>query len=203
MGIGTLGQAGKPVAGTAVELTAAPSRVTDDIVATMSELPLWQIDHAKSYIHFSGDQAGALFEGEWLSWSAELRFSSSNLKSSFFDVIVNTAEVNTNDKDRDDVLSDPEWFDPRQFPEAYYRAATFSANDDGSYNANGNLVVKGVSAPVILKFTVEEQDDQGVLVGHAEFLRLDLGIGVGEWEDTSWVENEVSVDVRVEATLPP
>ena len=203
LGVGTLGQSGKPVAATTVATPDAQSPLFDDVVTTVSELPLWQIDHAKSYIHFSGDQAGAVFEGEWLSWSAELRFSPSDLASGFFDVTVNTAEVNTNDKDRDDVLSDPEWFDPRQFPEAYYRAALFSANDDGSYNANGNLVVKGVSAPVVLQFTIEAQDNRRVLVGHAEFLRLDLAIGVGEWEDTSWVENEVSVDVRVEATLPP
>lgn len=201
LGIGVLAQSGKPIAN-AIDATPVNSTAAVELpVNHLSVLPVWQIDHANSFIHFSGDQAGAKFDGEWLSWSAELRFSSSDLPSSFFDVIVNTAEVNTNDEERDDVLSDPEWFDPRQYPEAYYRAASFSANSDGSYSANGNLVVKGVSAPVVLQFTIEEKDEQRILVGHAEFLRLDLGIGVGEWEDTTWVENEVSVDVRVEASL--
>ena len=202
LGVGVLGQAGKR-SGDADNTTTAstPATAVQSQSATISELPVWQIDYAKSYIHFTGDQAGAIFKGEWLSWSAELRFSADDLDSGLFDVTVNTAEVNTNDKDRDDVLSDPEWFDPRQYPQAYYRAASFSKNGDGSYNALGNLVVKGQSAPVVLKFTVEENDEQRVLLGHAEFLRLDLGIGVGEWEDTTWVENEVRVDVRVEASL--
>lgn len=203
LGVGVLGQAGKGSINAAGKTsTTTPATAAQSQVDKASELPVWQIDYANSYIHFTGDQAGAIFEGEWLSWSAELRFSSDDLASGFFDVTVNTAEVNTNDKDRDDVLSDPEWFDPRQHPEAYYRAASFSKNDDGSYNAHGNLVVKGQSAPVVLTFTVEENGGQRFLLGHAEFLRLDLGIGVGEWEDTTWVENEVRVDVRVEASLP-
>ncbi|MGI9271914.1 MAG: cytochrome b/b6 domain-containing protein [Woeseiaceae bacterium] len=201
LGIGVLAQSGKPVASADNVAPLKPAATIEQPSSRLTELPLWQIDFANSFIRFTGDQAGAKFDGEWLSWSAEMRFSSNDLPSGFFDVIVNTAEVNTNDQERDDVLSDPEWFDTRQYPEAYYRAASFSANSDGSYNANGNLVVKGVSAPVVLTFTIEEQDDQRILVGHAEFLRLDLGIGVGEWEDTSWVENEVSVDVRVEASL--
>ena len=201
LGIGVLAQAGKRGASTSQETVPIATSDVEEISATESDLPLWQIDYENSYIHFSGDQAGALFDGEWLAWTAELQFSATPTVSGVFDVTVNTAEVNTNDKDRDDVLSDPEWFDVRAFPAAYYQAYSFTTNADGSYAALGQLIVKGVAAPVVLNFTVEEQGDSRTLIGHAEFLRLDLGIGVGEWEDTSWVENEVRVDVRVEATL--
>jgi len=202
LGLAVLGQSGKQNADSNQDAVVATSATApDDGVMAASDLPLWQINYENSYIHFSGDQAGAKFDGEWLSWSAALQFSSTAVANSVFDVTVNTAEVNTNDKDRDDVLSDPEWFDPRSFPEAYYRASTFSKNEDGSFAAQGQLVVKGVASPVVLNFTVEEQGDSRTLIGYAEFLRLDLGIGIGEWEDTSWVENEVRVDVRVEATL--
>ncbi len=202
LGIAVLGQSGKQNAGSGQgAVVATTATAPDDGTMATSDLHLWQIDYENSYIHFTGDQAGAKFDGEWLSWNAALQFSSEAIGNSVFDVTVNTAEVNTNDKDRDDVLSDPEWFDPRSFPEAYYRASSFSENEDGSFVAHGQLVVKGVTAPVVLNFTVEQQGDSRTLIGHAEFLRLDLAIGVGEWEDTSWVENEVRVDVRVEATL--
>lgn len=200
LGIAVLGQSGKQNAGAGKDVAVATT-TPDDAPMVASDLPVWQINYENSYIHFSGDQAGAIFAGEWLSWSASLQFSSTAVANSAFDVTVNTAEVNTDDKDRDDVLSDPEWFDPRSFPEAYYRASTFSKNEDGSFSAYGQLIVKGVAAPVVLNFTVEQQGGSRTLIGHAEFLRLDLGIGVGEWEDTSWVENEVRIDVRVEATL--
>ena len=202
LGIAVLGQSGKQSADSNQDavVTTATTVLDDGAIAT-SDLPLWQINYENSYIHFTGDQAGAMFDGEWLSWSAALQFSTTAVANSVFNVTVNTAEVNTNDKDRDDVLSDPEWFDPRSFPEAYYRASTFSENKDGSFAAQGQLVVKGVASPVVLNFTVEQSGDSRTLIGYAEFLRLDLGIGVGEWEDTSWVENEVRIDVRVEATL--
>ncbi len=201
VGIGVLAQAGKRGVSTSQETAPIAASVVEEISVTESDLPLWQINYENSYIHFSGDQAGALFDGEWLAWTAELQFSTAPTASGAFNVTVNTAEVNTNDKDRDDVLSDPEWFDARAFPAAYYQAYSFTTNDDGSYAAQGQLIVKGVAAPVVLNFTVEQQSESRTLIGHAEFLRLDLGIGVGEWEDTSWVENEVRVDVRVEATL--
>jgi cytochrome b561/polyisoprenoid-binding protein YceI len=202
LGIAVLGQSGKQNADSGQDtVVATTTTAPDDGIIATSELPVWQINYENSFIHFSGDQAGAKFDGEWLSWNAALQFSSAAIANSVFDVTVNTAGVNTNDKDRDDVLSDPEWFDPRSFPEAYYRASSFSQNEDGSFAAQGQLIVKGVAAPVVLNFTVEQQGDSRTLIGHAEFLRLDLAIGVGEWEDTSWVENEVRVDVRVEATL--
>ena len=202
LGIAVLGQSGKQNTGSGENAVVATTATTpDDGIIATSELPVWQIDYENSYIHFTGDQAGAKFDGEWLSWNAALQFSAEAIGNSVFEVTVNTAEVNTNDKDRDDVLSDPEWFDPRSFPEAYYRASSFSQNEDGSFAAHGQLIVKGVASPVVLTFTVDKQNNQIILVGHAEFLRLDLAIGVGEWEDTSWVENEVRVDVRVEASL--
>ena len=201
LGIGVLAQAGKRDVSTSLEIPSTATSVVEEISGAESDLPLWQINYENSYIHFSGDQAGAKFDGEWSAWIAELQFSPEPTASGVFNVTINTTEVNTNDKDRDDVLSDPEWFDSRAFPTAYYQAYSFTTNDDGSYAAQGQLIVKGLASPVVLNFTVEQQGDSRTLVGYAEFLRLDLAIGVGEWEDTSWVENEVRVDVRVEATL--
>jgi cytochrome b561 len=202
LGVGILGQAGKRSTDPTQETPAAVVPVAEDAAVVVSALPVWQIDYENSYILFVGDQAGAEFEGQWLSWSAELQFSPAGVANGKFNVTVNTAEVNTDDKDRDDVLSDPEWFDSYEYPQAYYRATSFDSNDDGSFSANGDLIIKGVSLPVVLTFTVEQDGNQQVLIGHAEFLRLDLGLGVGEWEDTEWVSNEVRVDVRVEAVLP-
>ena len=202
LGIAMLGQSGKqnvsPSHDTAV---ATATTVVDDGVMAESKLPIWQIDYVNSYIHFVGSQAGADFDGEWLSWNAALQFSSASTANGLFNVTVNTAEVNTNDQERDDVISDPEWFDTRAFPSAFYRASSFVENADGSFDAQGQLIIKGVASPVVLRFTVDEQDDQRILIGHAEFKRLDLGVGVGEWEDTSWVDDEVRVNVRIQATL--
>ena len=97
---------------------------------------------------------------------------------------------------------DPEWFDVENHPEAFYRATDFVATQDDRYIANGQLIIKGFAAPVPLTFTVGADGDQRILSGSANLLRLDVGVGTGEWEDTTWVSNEVTVDVRVDARVP-
>lgn len=167
--------------------------------AIRSEPAAWQIDYEDSYIRFTGDQAGAGFEGTWTDWSAEIRFSADALDNSQFDVRIDTAQVETNDDDRDSTLADPEWFDPDNYPYAHYRATRFLANGDGSFTAQGVLTIKDVTQPVELRFTVAMDEGQRVLTGNAKLLRLEFGVGTGEWEDTTWIGDEVTVDVRVSA----
>jgi cytochrome b561 len=181
--------------------TLAPVEVVVEPVLPPADLSTWRIDHADSYIQFTGDQAGAEFDGVWPSWSAQLRFAGDRLEDSSFDVSIRTAEVSTGDVDRDTTLADPEWFDVANFPEAHYRASRFTQLADGSFAANGELIIKGVATPVLLNFSVAANGDERVLAGSAELLRLELGLGTGEWEDTTWVGNEVRVNVRVHASV--
>lgn len=170
-------------------------------VVVASDLPSWNIDYGASTIRFFGDQAGAEFEGVWERWSANLQFDADDLEGSAFDVTVDTASGNTQDADRDSTLTDPEWFDTMNFPEAYFRADTFSRGDDG-FVADGQLIIKGAAAPAQLVFTVEENGASRLLNGTARLNRLEHGVGTGEWEDTEWVGADVRVEVHVEATVP-
>jgi len=199
LGATWLGGAGKS---TSSAPTATPAEPAADYAAPAitSELPVWQIDYAASYIKFVGDQAGAEFEGTWESWSGDLQFSSDQLERSVFDVTVDATSAETQDDDRDVTLADPEWFDSMNFPEAYFRASNFSASD-GGYIANGQLIIKNVASPVILAFTVVADGNSRVLNGTAQLDRLALGVGTGEWEDTDWVGKDVTLQVHVEATI--
>ena len=172
-----------------------------ELLVAASSLPRWQIDAENSHIRFTGDQAGAEFDGEWQQWSADIRFDAERLSDSSFDVTILTAHVETLDDDRDTTLMDAEWFDTSNHPEAYFRATDFSTSADGSFSADGQLIIKGFAAPATLHFTVSADGERRLLLGSANLLRLDLGVGTGEWEDTTWVSNEVTVDVRVAATV--
>ena len=170
-------------------------------VVRASSLPLWQIDYKNSFIRFTGSQAGASFTGSWESWAADIRFDRDAPAEGSFDVKVQTADVITGDSERDATLADTDWFDTQSYPTAHYQAERFTPQADGSYIAEGTLTIKGFAAPVQLYFTIEESDGQRILEGRASVLRLALGVGTGEWADTSWVSNEVSVSVRVQAAL--
>lgn len=164
-----------------------------------NELPLWDIDYTRSYIRFTGDQAGATFDGEWQAWSAALRFEPARPNAGSFDVSVDVSSVETGDKDRDDTIRDMGWFDASNFPQASYRAASFSAEPDGSFIANGDITIKELRRPAALHFTLAADDGQYVLDGNAQLDRLALNLGLGEWADTDWVGQFVDVVVHVEA----
>ena len=201
-GTAWLGSAGgshstKPALAPAASSGAAAS--SDEVAG--SELPVWQIDYAQSHIRFTGDQAGAAFEGVWRSWTASLQFSPEDITNSMFSVSVDTSSADTQDQDRDSTLTDSEWFDAMKFPEAHFRASRFSSSGDGGYVADGELIIKNISSPVQLIFDVAVEGNQRVLIASAQLDRLALGIGTGEWEDTEWVGKDVTVDVQVIATV--
>lgn len=198
--LGNVGNNSAPTSDAAPASTTGAD-VIDETPLASSDLPVWQIDYGTSYVRFIGDQAGAEFDGVWETWNANLQFSADDFAASAFDVTVDTASGNTQDTDRDDTLTDPEWFDSINFPEAYFRASEFSASE-GGYVATGQLIIKGLASPAQLLFTVAADGDKRVLTGTAQLDRLELGVGTGEWEDTEWVGKDVRVEVRVEATLP-
>lgn len=176
--------------------------VRDGRYSPITNLSVWEIDYAASYIRFIGDQAGAEFEGVWETWSAELQFSADNPGDSAFNVRIDTASGNTRDTDRDTTLRDPEWFDTTNFPEAFYKTSSIELSPDGDFVADGQLIIKDTAAPVQFSFSVEEAGSSRILTGTSQLNRLDHNVGTGEWEDTEWVGAEVQVIVRIEAALP-
>ena len=199
--LGDVGESGRDGA-SGVSVPSQPSVTAElDGANVNSDLPLWRIDYSASHIKFVGVQAGAEFEGVWESWSANMRLSVDDLSASAFDVTIDATSAETFDFERDLTLGDPEWFDTMNFPAVYFRSSNFSRSIDGSYKAEGQIVIKSVASPMQLRFTVEENGNKRLLVGTAQLDRLALGIGTSEWEDTELVGKDVSVQVRVEAII--
>ncbi len=165
-----------------------------------SNLPTWKIDYAKSYIKFSGEQAGAPFSGEWTKWQAKLQFDGTQLADSRFDVNIDINAVESNDDERDDTIRSSDFFDVMSFPKANYQAQEFEQTDTG-YTANGQLTMKGISLPTPLSFSIQQSGNTIELTGQAKLTRHDWNIGTGDWADPTWVGSDVIVDVFVSALM--
>lgn len=181
----------------------APSTSTQSAQSDVSEFRLsaldqWDIDYEQSSIKFIGDQAGAPFEGEWQQWTAAIQFDSGNLEESRFDVTIDLTSGFSNDQERDDTIRSEEFFDVEQFPSASYQADDFSVSDNG-FVGQGKLSIKGIAANVPLEFTVTNSEQgRQLLIGKAELDRFTWNVGTGQWLDTTWVGQQVFVEVRVE-----
>ena len=195
LGVGTLTRVGDGSDNTAGP-NAASSTTTVDTGA--SDLPGWNIDYTNSHIKFVATQAGADINGVWPEWSAVIRFDEAQLDAGLFDVSVAVAAVETLDVDRDRTLQDLEWFDAERFPKVRFQASRFNENPAGGFEAPGSLTVKGRSTPVTLEFSVVLENGRMVLDGQARLDRIALQVGIGEWADTRWIGQFVTVVVHVE-----
>jgi len=158
----------------------------------------WSINHELSFIRFTAEQAGAEFDGEWPQWEANITFSKEPL-SIDINVEIEVNKADTSDEERDTTLMDSDWFDATQFPVARFSLDNATRNDDGSYTGPGLLTIKNKTTPVEFNFTIETNNGMHTLTGASQLDRLTLGVGTGEWMDTSWVGQFVGVDVRVVA----
>ena len=176
--------------------------------ATAGEDPAWTVQ-PDSRVGFTAFQAGAPVEGAFERFEARINFDPAALESSRVEVVIDVASVDSQSKDRDEMIRSANLFDVAVWPEARFQAARFAAKGAGAYEAAGKLTLRDVTRDVVLPFTLTVEDhpeDTGVLLARAQgklaVKRLDYGVGQGIWTDTSVVADEVEIHIDILATRP-
>jgi polyisoprenoid-binding protein YceI len=148
-------------------------------------------DPGASRLEFSGVQAGAEFKAVFHKFTATIEFAPDTLASARFDVLIDAASVDSQDKDRDGTIRGPDIFDVAHFPTAHYATRSFAKTASG-FTAQGSLTLRGVTkdVPVDFRFTPGAHP---TLDGTANLKRLDFGAGQGDWKSTEWVKDAVKV----------
>ena len=156
----------------------------------------WTVDQATSSVGFVAEQQGSRFNGRFQSFDATISFDPANPGAGQIIGTVVTDTVNTRDHDRDAALTDRDWFDSANYPEARFESESIAALDDGSFEANGQLTLKGTSKPAKLTFTFDTSGGGAQFDGMMMIDRFDFKVGEG-WNDTSWVGQNVEVEVKL------
>ncbi len=186
---------------------ASPKEATQSAATTEAVEPaaaaLWNIDYANSSIQFTGEQAGAPFNGEFKRWTAKLWFDAGTEPQGNFDVSIETGSADTNSGDRDSTLITEPWFHSDKYATARFLTSEMRSVDDGGFVATATLSIKGIATPVEFFFDVESSGTERRLSGSARLDRLALGVGTGDWEDTDTVGQYVDVKVQVVARAAP
>ena len=159
----------------------------------------WTVEDS-SAVKFSAVQQGSRFNGAFEEFDATIDFDPSNPESGRIVGVVQTASVNTRDHDRDATLTDPDWFDTSNHPEARFESQSIEKGSDGAFVANGELTIKGKTNPAELRFTFDTSDPSAAkFVGTMTVNRFDYNVGEG-WNDTSWIGQDVDVEVDLDLT---
>lgn len=168
--------------------------------ASASSSPQWTVDYGASRLGFSATQNGAAFEGEFEKFDAKIAFDPEDPADASIDVTIDMTSAATGDKQRDSALPGSDWFKAKEFPTARYVADRVVKNSDGSYVAEGELTMRGMSRPVALPFALAVDGNVATAHGEVTLVRTDFGVGQGEFADDSWVGLEVKVSVAIEAS---
>ena len=101
--------------------------------ATASE---WQLE-ATSRVGFSFQQQGTKYTGRFDTFTAVIDIDPANVEGGSIIGTVQTDSVNTRDYDRDATLTDGDWFDSGNYPEAIFESESIAAdgNGDGAVDA--------------------------------------------------------------------
>ena len=187
--------------GSAPVATGAPQAAADlaapgatATAAAPASPATWTGDATASTLGFGFVQAGAATDGRFGHFTAGIDFTATPAPAGRFDVSIDIASVDTQDKDRNEQLKNADLFDVAQFPTARYVASAFTAKGDG-FEARGQLTLRGVTQDVPLAFTWTPGADakSATLKGSAALKRLAFGVGQGEWKSTEWVGDDVKV----------
>lgn len=162
----------------------------------------WTVAEATSSVGFVGEQQGTKFNGRFESFDAQIDFDPGMAASGSIAGTVDVSTVNTRDHDRDAALLDSDWFDSANYPEAHFESTSIKKLDDGSYEAEGQLEIKGKTKPARLAFTWDQSDGTAKFDGKMTINRFDFNIGEG-WNDTSWVGQNVQVQIKLDLAANP
>jgi len=169
------------------------------LVATLAAMPAVAADYVQatgSTLAFATQYDGETFTGTLPGFATTLSFDPANLAASKLDVTIPLAGAKTGNDDRDGTLRGSDFFDVAKFAQAHYTATKFRSIGGNSYAADGTLELHGVRKPVTLSFTWTP-GKAPVLAGKATVKRLDFGIGMGDWADTSLIPDAVAISTRV------
>ena len=113
---------------------------------------------------------------------------------------VETASIQTQDAERDEILKSPDFFWIEKHPQAVFHASKFERAGAG-WRAAGELTIRGVKKAATVSFTLTPAATATVMKGTASLKRLAFGLGQGDWASTEWIGDDV--EVRFELKLAP
>lgn len=179
-------------------------RISAMIMVLASVWPLaaaaecWAPLAAESRLGFQGSQAGAPVRARFERFDARFCLDSSGETGSV-SVTVHTDSVVSALPELTQELEGELFFHADKWPTATFESEAIERTDENRYIAGGELRIRDVSRAMKVPFTFTQlqEGNSARANGEITFKRLDFNVGLGEWRNTEWVGNEVTVTFDV------
>lgn len=149
-----------PLAACFVGLSAAarfvlPAPVVEQVAAIEQDAEAqtaFSVDAVHSTLLFRIRHSGvSYFHGRINKPTGSFVISDGDLENSFINVSVETANVDTANKGRDQFLAGETMFNAKAFPTAEFKSDSIRTLADGAYEATGTFTMRGVTLPVVVR----------------------------------------------------
>jgi len=166
-----------------------------------AEVPKWKILPEKSSISFTATQNNAPVTGEFKTFTGEINFDPLQLSVSNVMLSIDIGSVTTSYPEIAKTLKTPEWFNVAQFPQATFKATSFTKTGDTTYEAKGTLTLRDKTAPLNVTFDLQPVTKTTTIAkGEATLERSTFGVGRGEWASTDEVKDDVKINFTLAVT---
>lgn len=163
-----------------------------------ADVPAWQVVKEKSFIKFFAIQNNAPVEGRFSDFTADIRFDADHLDQSHIGIEVATGSVSVANDDVEKTVVLPDWLSVDAFPKAVFKSEKINRTPmTNDYFVEGDLTLRGKTAPVTLNFTLKQTGNVAIATGFVTLRRNAFGVGQGEWQKDDVIKNEVRVEFRI------
>src|ERR1700738_408120 len=164
------------------------------------------IDKVHSTMGFQVRHLFSKVPGKFDDFSGQIQLDEANPEKSSVQVTIKAASVDTANKQRDNDLRSPNFFDAAKYPEITFKSKSVTKTGDKTANINGDLTMHGVTKEVVLKAELlgKGAGMQGKTVtgwdASTALKRSEFGLSWNKAvEGTQIVGDDVQIDLHVEA----
>jgi len=123
-------------------------------VASRADVEAYKIDPTHSSAGFSLRHVLSKFSSSFTKVTGTITVDRDNLEKSSVVASIDVGALNTDSEKRDAHIKGPDFFEVAKFPTITFKSTSWKKTGENTYDVTGDLTIKDVTKPVVLKTTV-------------------------------------------------
>ena len=158
----------------------------------------WEVIKANSRVGFTAKWENIPFDGRFHRYETIIHFDPSSPGAGQFAATIFTASADTQDKERDEALRFPEWFNPASYPVAKFTSTSIRPLGAEKFEVTGKLTIKNITRTVSIPFTWHQDQGGARFLGDITLDRTAFKIGEGDWAEDQSIHFDVLVQIDLQ-----
>jgi polyisoprenoid-binding protein YceI len=158
----------------------------------------WEVIKPDSRVGFTAKWETIPFDGQFNRYQTNIHFDPSSPGTGQFAATIFTASADTQDKERDEALRFPEWFNPASYPVAKFTSTSIRSLGAEKFEVTGKLTIKNITRTVSIPFTWKQDQGSARFLGKITLDRTTFNIGEGDWAEDQSIHFDVLVQIDLQ-----